>query len=85
MAENTPLGSDTENSERNHNLNSRNSLPPTANAKLDRQMLKALLAKSNFDMDKCIERGEVPAFGFPVVCFSPIADNSGVSDKEKFW
>lgn len=48
-------------------------------------MLKALLARSSFEMDKCVERGEVPAFGFPAVCFSPIADNPLVTDKEKFW
>ena len=36
-------------------------------------------------MDKAIERGEVPAFGYPAVCYSPIADSSQVSAKERFW
>ena len=39
-------------------------------------------------MDHCIEHGELPVFGYPTVCFSPVGGAAGAGDKERkerFW
>ena len=61
----------------------RNSLPPTGNGKVDKVKLKNLLARSSVEMEKCVDSGEMPIFGYPPVCFSPIGNKKEI--KDKFW
>ena len=46
-------------------------LPPTANARVDRKELRKQLAKGSAEMDECITNGTLPIFGYPLVCYSP--------------
>tara|TARA_B110000285_G_C15067170_1_gene585804 strand:- start:909 stop:1076 length:168 start_codon:yes stop_codon:yes gene_type:complete len=34
-------------------------------------------------MEKCVDTGDMPIFGYPPVCFSPIGTKKEI--KEKFW
>lgn len=49
----------------------RDAVPPTAEAKVDKQKLQILFAKNSDEMDKYIECGHMPVFGYPLVCYSP--------------
>ena len=53
----------------------RTTLPPTANAKVDKVKLKQYLAKASFELEKNITSGNMPVFGYPLVCFSPAEDD----------
>ena len=61
----------------------RNSLPNTGKGKVDKIKLKNLLAKSSVEMEKCVDTGDMPIFGYPPVCFSPIGTKKDI--KDKFW
>jgi len=47
------------------------SLPPTKNAKIDRNKLKKAIAQSNLEMEKYVTTGFMPIFGYQLVCYSP--------------
>jgi hypothetical protein len=46
-------------------------LPPTKNAKIDRNKLKKAIAQSNLEMEKYVTTGFMPIFGYQLVCYSP--------------
>ena len=71
MAEDSEESNDSQVS---HRIAPRNALPPTGSAKINTSQLKLLLAKSSLEMNNCVENGEIPVFGYPTVCFSPIGD-----------
>ena len=52
----------------------RDSLPPVGNnAKVNKDALKLRLAQGSLEMDECINEGSIPIFGYPLVCYSPLA------------
>ena len=50
----------------------RNSLPPTGTGKVDLSELKNCISKSSLELDNCIQTGDIPIFGYPAICFSPV-------------
>jgi hypothetical protein len=75
--------SNTEVSERLNVLKPRNSLPNTGKGKVDKVKLKSLLARSSVEMEKCVDTGYMPVFGYPPLCFSPVGSKKEI--KDKFW
>ena len=54
----------------------RNSLPPTGKiGNVDRSELKNCISKSSLELDNCIATGDMPIFGYPAMCYSPIYEN----------
>lgn len=47
-------------------------LPPTKNAKIDKNLLRKAIAQSSIEMEKYITTGFMPIFGYQLVCYSPV-------------
>ena len=63
-------------------MNPKTTLPPTGKARVDKDKLKNMLARGSLEMEKCINKGENPVFGYPMVCFSP---NNNEKTNDNFW
>ena len=62
----------------------RDSLPPVGRFnKVDLDALKLRLAQGSIEMDECINEGSIPIFGYPLVCYSPMAGQS--RSKGELW
>ena len=62
----------------------RNSLPPTGTGKVNLSELKNCISKSSLELDNCIQTGDIPIFGYPAICFSPVYYDKEVQRKQ-FW
>lgn len=79
-------GDDTTESEDLPFEKSRNSLPNTGTAKINRHELRKEFSRSSVELDRCIADGGMPIFGYPGICYSPLgALNDRSSKKDKFW
>ena len=67
-------------------ITKRSTLPPTGRAKVDKAELKLQLVKGGMEMDECIDKGTLPVFGYPLVCYSPIEENTKeMTQSDRFW